>query len=64
MPFYVQYNEIGKITGTIYTANAPVHPRQLCFDSFVELGGKRVNIETRQLEDFVEEIIPVEEPVV
>ena len=57
MGFFVQYNKVtGAITGTINGEKAPVMPPdgdkdQLTFKEWEETTGKRVNLETKTLED-------------
>lgn len=59
MPFYVQYDNDGLITGTVVSATPPEHPLQLEFDSFVETNSKKVNLQTLELEDYTP---PPDEP--
>ena len=52
MTFYIQYDEAGNISGTVNTPTPPDHPRQLAIeDGWIPTMGKRVNLETLQLED-------------
>lgn len=70
MTFYVQYNETGDIVATVQSFNdkkPPIHPRQLVFKDYTNLRNKRVNLETKELEDIppppkpepiIEEVLP------
>jgi hypothetical protein len=56
MKFYIQYDEQGNITGTVSSERMPEHPRQLEFYNHVHWMGKRVNLETQELENAPEEV--------
>ncbi len=51
MAFFIQYDEAGNISGTVTGDRQPEHPRQLVLDTPVQTEGKKVNIETLELED-------------
>lgn len=52
MAFYVQFDEQGNITATVESyLPTPKHTMQLVFADYVNTDGKRVNLETRELED-------------
>lgn len=55
MQTYVQYAADGTITGSVTSATAPVHPRQLTMPEFTDIWNKRVNLETLELEDIPQE---------
>lgn len=49
---YVQYNEDGQITASVMTiGSAPDHPRQLAFETPVDIEGKMVDLVTLALID-------------
>ncbi len=50
MKFYVQYDEMGNISGTVYSNAAPIFERQIEFESPENIEGKRINLETKKLE--------------
>lgn len=57
MAFYIQYDEAGEIKGTVNSfGDAPDHPLQLVIeDGWVPTIGKRVNLDTLELEDILQD---------
>jgi hypothetical protein len=62
--FYVQYDEVGNITGKVLPScgTAPDALRQLAFDSWIDVTGKMVDLDTLSLIDDPNYILEQDEP--